>query len=48
MQRLAKDFERMSDKLSSREAEIENLSRERTNLADQLSKYDQKKEEWRR
>ena len=34
MQRLAKDFERISDKLSSREAEIETISRDRTNLAD--------------
>ena len=42
------DFERISDKLTSREAEIDNLSRERTNLADQLAKYDQKKDEWRR
>ena len=48
MQRLAMDFERISDKLTSREAEIENLSRERSNLADQLAKYDQKKDEWRR
>ena len=48
MQRLAKDFERISNKLTSREAEVENLSRERTSLAEQLAKYDQKKEEWRR
>ena len=48
MQRLAKDFERISDKLTSREAEIEKISRERSSLASQLNKYDQKKDEWRR
>ena len=47
MQRLAKDFERISDKLTSRECEIEKLSRERTTLAEQVAKYDKKKDEWR-
>ena len=48
MQRLAKDFERISNKLTSRESEIDKLGRERADLTDQLSKYDQKKDEWRR
>ena len=47
MQRLAMDFERISDKLTSRESEIEKLSRERTTLAEQVAKYDKKKDEWR-
>ena len=48
MQRLAKDFERISDKLTSRESEVDRLSRERADLDNQLSKYDQKKDQWRK
>lgn len=32
MQRLAKDFERISEKLTSRESEVDRLSRERADL----------------
>lgn len=48
MQRLAKDFERISEKLTSRESEVDRLSRERADLDNQLSKYDQKKDQWRK
>lgn len=48
MQRLANDFERMSEKLSLRETEIDKLRQERISMREKLAEFDSKKEEWRK